>query len=341
MPDAFLALDAREQADILSTVAARTGRQAPILEKDVWICWALQTLFAIPQHHPMAFKGGTSLSKVYRAIDRFSEDIDITLDYSAFDDDFDPFDPGVSKRRIGKFSDRLKTYVNDYIGDVVLPALDAAAQHLETAARPRCNFRDDGETVEIAYPSTLGASTVAPIPPYLDSRVLLEFGGRNVIDPHERHEIAPDIARDVPTLHYPTATVTVLSPARTFWEKATLVHVECYRRRLANRPEKLARHWFDLARLAAHSIGRSALSDRALLEDVVRLKKVFFNAGYANYDKCLTGELRLVPDDDQLPGLADDYDTMRAAGYLGNNAPDFDFVIDQLRNVEARANPPP
>lgn len=73
MPEVFLSLPIRERTDILQTVAARTGRQADILEKDVWICWVLQTLFAIPDRHPMALKGGTSLSKVYRVIDRFSE----------------------------------------------------------------------------------------------------------------------------------------------------------------------------------------------------------------------------------------------------------------------------
>ena len=85
LPDAFLSLPAHERTEILQTVAARTGRQADLLEKDIWICWALDILFSNPTRHPMAFKGGTSLSKVYRVIDRFSEDVDLTLDYRAFD----------------------------------------------------------------------------------------------------------------------------------------------------------------------------------------------------------------------------------------------------------------
>ena len=100
--EAFLSLPTRERTDILRTVASRAGRQADILEKDVWICWVLATLFAIPDGHPMAFKGGTSLSKVYRVIDRFSEDVDITLDYRAFEDDFDPFDPRASNSAMGE-----------------------------------------------------------------------------------------------------------------------------------------------------------------------------------------------------------------------------------------------
>ena len=84
MADAFLSLPAADRRNILETAAARSGRPAAILEKDVWICRVLQVLFSIPDRHPMAFKGGTSLSKVYDVIDRFSEDVDITLDYRAF-----------------------------------------------------------------------------------------------------------------------------------------------------------------------------------------------------------------------------------------------------------------
>jgi hypothetical protein len=86
MADSYFSLKPLEQKEILQTAAAQLGRQAAVLEKDIWVCWVLQTLFSIPDAHPMAFKGGTSLSKIYDIIDRFSEDVDITLDYREFDD---------------------------------------------------------------------------------------------------------------------------------------------------------------------------------------------------------------------------------------------------------------
>ena len=218
----FLSLDAQEQGDILRTVADRSGRPAVILQKHIWVCWARQAVFSIPHHHPMAFKGGTSLAKVYGIIDRFSEDVDITLDYRAFEDDFDPFDPAASKTRTRRFSDRLKGHVQRYTREVMAPALSAAADRLATAGR-----------------------------------------------------------RDV---------------------------------------------------------GGAALSDRALLKDVVRHKTVFFNASYANYDQCLDGRLRLVPDHDQLPDLRSDYDAMRAARVVGSEAPEFAVLIEQIRSVESDAN---
>lgn len=97
MGETFQNLEARDQREILQTAAAKCGRRSAILEKDIWLCWVLQVIFSIPDRHPMAFKGGTSLSKVYGIIDRFSEDVDLTLDYRAFDDDFDPFAAGVAK----------------------------------------------------------------------------------------------------------------------------------------------------------------------------------------------------------------------------------------------------
>ena len=333
MADAFLSLPAVDQRDILQTAAARLGRPAVVLEKDVWICRVLETLFSIPDGHPMAFKGGTSLSKVYGVIDRFSEDVDITLDYRAFADGFDPFAPGVSRSAIRRFGDRLKSRVDDYVRHVVGPALQAAAGELPASGRPAVRIGEDGERVWFAYPSAVEN----PIG-YLATEVLLEFGGRNVVDPNERHRIVPDIAALTPDLDWPTATVTVLSPARTFWEKATLIHVECHRRRLSAGPERLSRHWFDLACLARHHAGRAALADHVLLEDVVRHKTVFFNASYAHYDRCLDGRLRLVPDDDRIDGLRTDYDAMRRAGIVGVDAQPFDDLIERLRALEAEIN---
>lgn len=335
MAEPFLSLDVRERADILRTLAVRTGRSAVILEKDIWLCWVLQALFSMPDSLPMAFKGGTSLSKVYRVVDRFSEDVDVTLDYRAFEDGFDPFADSASRTGIKRFCGRLKASVATYLREIVAPALGDAAERLSADGLHGIRIGEDGETIRFAYPSA-----VEEVDGYVRSEVLLELGGRNVIDPNERHTVVPDMAALVPEFCYPVADVTVLSPARTFWEKATLIHVECHRRRLADRPERLSRHWYDLIRLATHDVGQAALADRELLADVVRHKKVFFHAGYAHYDRCLDGRLRLVPDDDQLPGLKADYDAMRAAAIVGGDAPKFDALIETIRNLETALNHP-
>lgn len=281
----------------------------------------------------MAFKGGTSLSKVYRIIDRFSEDLDITLDYRHFNDDFDPFWEGVSRNKIKQFSDRLKSYVKSYTEDVVVPALATKTDALATSDQHEIRVDDDGEKIWFSYPSAVESRD-----DYLKSEVLIELGGRNVIDPNERHEIIPDVATLTQGLEYPKALVTVLSPSRTFWEKATLIHVECNRGHLKESPDRLSRHWYDIACLARHDAGISAISDRALFEDVVRHKKVFFNAGYAKYQECLIGKLKLIPDDDGLLGLRIDYGRMLSAGMLNAEAPNFDALIEDIRRIETKVN---
>lgn len=317
-------------------MAARVGRPAVILEKDIWICWVLRTVFSIPNAHPMAFKGGTSLSKVYRIIDRFSEDIDITLDYREFGHDFDPFAPGVSRTRIDKFSQQLKSCVVHYARDVVRPALKAEADRLGMPGQHEVRVDANGEEVRFSYPSRVEDQAA-----YLHSEVRLEFGGRNVTDPNERHQIAPDIAAFTPEIKYPIATAIVLSPLRTFWEKVTLIHVECHRPPRPAGLHRLSRHWFDLTCLAADEAGQTALSDHELLEDVVRVKKLFFNASYAQYDRCLDGHLQLVPDRDRLDELRNDYAEMRAAGMVKADAPDFNALIERLRELETQMNDRP
>ena len=269
----------------------------------------------------------------WRIIDRFSEDVDVTLDHRHFNDDFDPFADGASRTQTGRFSERLRARVARYLRDVIAPALDRAARRLAPNGRYDIHVGDDGETIRFAYPSA-----VEERGGYVSSEVLLEFGGRNVIDPNERHAIVPDILALTRDLDFPGATVTVLSPARTFWEKATLIHVACHRRQFANKPDRLSRHWFDLMCLAAHDVGRAAMADRQLFADVVRHKKVFFHAGNANYDQCLDGRLRLVPDDDQLPALQSDYDAMRSARIVGDDAPEFEGLMGEIHNIQTQIN---
>ncbi len=329
----FLELSAEEQSDILQTVAPQLGRGAPVLEKDIWVCWTLQALFSMPGAHPMAFKGGTSLSKVYGVIDRFSEDIDITLDYRAFEEGFDPFAEGVSRTKTKQFSDRLKSHVFAYANEVVVPYLESELAKLPTAEQHTVELDDGGEKIWVTYPSVVEGTGE-----YIRSQVLIELGGRNVIDPNETHTVSPYISELTQGLLYPSSEVVVLSPERTFWEKATLIHVECNRGRLRESAERLSRHWYDLVMLAEHPAGQSAVENRELFEEVVRHKKAFFHTGYANYDECLNGQLKLLPETDTLEGLRADYEKMVRAGMMYSTPPGFEEIVDSIRDLESRVN---
>ena len=172
----------------------------------------------------------------------------------------------------------------------------------------------------------------------MGNSVLIEFGGRNITEPNAEHNIEPDIAPYVTSLAFPRSTVSVLSPARTFWEKATLIHVECWRNEFRASAERLSRHWYDLAMLADSDHGHAAIEDRGLLVDVVKHKKVFYNASYANYDDCLVGQIRLIPEVAVLAALNDDFQRMVSAGMFICDPPTFDTIVDRLRALEAAIN---
>lgn len=287
----------------------------------------------MPDAHPMAFEGGTSLSKVYGAIDRFSEDIDLTLDYRHFEGSFDPFVEGVSNSRVKKLSDHLKSAVKSYANDTVVPFLRAALGKLPGAERCAIEVDESGEKVWVSFPSVIEEAD-----DYLKSQVLIEFGGRNVIDPNERHTIRPDVAALTAELDYPTGEVVVLSPERTFWEKATLIHAECHRGPLKKNAERLSRHWYDLVMLSQHASGRAAIGNRELFEDVVRHKQVFFKAGYANYGACLERQIRLLPQGDALDELRVDYTKMIEAGLMYQTPPAFEEIVESIAELERGIN---
>lgn len=259
MAERYLDLAAGEQSAILRAKAPELGRVPDVLEKDIWVCWTLQQLFSMPGRLPMAFKGGTSLSKVFGAIERFSEDIDITLDYRGLSAGVDPFATGLSGRQLRRLSDDLKGFVKAHVTDVVRPWLAEQLAAQLPSGGYALELSDDGEQLRLYYPSALTERGS-----YLRDSVLLEFGGRNIIEPNETHLIRPDIAAGLAGLLFPAAEVSVLAPARTFWEKATLMHVECHRDSLRQSAERLSRHWYDLFMLARCDIGRQARVCRIL-----------------------------------------------------------------------------
>nr|WP_306310584.1 nucleotidyl transferase AbiEii/AbiGii toxin family protein [Xenorhabdus aichiensis] len=292
----------------------------------------MKTLFSLPDAPPMAFKGGTSLSKVFNVISRLSEDIDITLDYQYFADGFDPFATSQSRNKIKKFTDRLKRHIFQYANDVVIPYIRSELNNLPTAALHSIRIDESGEKIWVSYPS----ATEQP-DEYLKSEVLIELGGRNVIEPNEFHVVKPYVSEVVTDLEFPVEQVVVLSPERTFWEKATLIHVECHRG-VRESADRLSRHWYDLVMLFQHDIGKKAIRNRELLEDVIKLKSVFFNARYANYEECLDKRLLLLPHDKGLTALRADYQDMLSSEMIYGLPLTFEEIVGSIQQIERQIN---
>ncbi len=325
MAPRFFDLSAADRRDVLEVVAAESGLPPAIIEKDVWICWALAEVFSNSAGMPMAFKGGTSLSKVFGAINRFSEDLDITLGFLQSDERLPE-----SRNQRDKMSMQLRRRVADHIDAAIMPVLRAK---LSLVSRGSTVVFDGAEVVTVIYKSCLTKTGRYVLP-----QVRLEFGGRNRITPSDWHLVTTYIDSAGIGLMTPRASVNVLSPVRTFWEKVTLAHAECSRSEWRHDGDRFARHWSDLAALADHQIGERALAHRAVLEDVVRIKTTFWSSAAANYELCLVGRCRLVPSGELLNGLRRDYRAMVSAGMFAAPPPAFELVLEQVGDLEARIN---
>jgi hypothetical protein len=330
MPEQFMKLSESEQGDILNAVAHQLKKAPVVLEKDVWVCWALQALFTMPGRLPMAFKGGTALSKAYNIIERFSEDIDITLDYRSFVDEIKG-EP--SKSAIKKLSDLLKRFVAKHLNTVVKPYFDTLLAEQFPDRKHSVDLSEDGEKLRIYYPSVFEEQFGR----YLAANVLIEFGGRNIAEPNEDHMVRPYVAEVLTELSFPEATVTVLAMARSFWEKATLIHVECNRTEFKASGERLSRHWYDMSCLHRSGKAQHAIADRAMLADVIKYKKLFYNASYANYDDCLSASLKLIPGSAFIDALEKDFQQMIEAGMF-YGMPSFDEIIKDIHDLEKLIN---
>ncbi|MGV6483081.1 nucleotidyl transferase AbiEii/AbiGii toxin family protein [Stenotrophomonas indicatrix] len=335
--DSYFGLDKEAQSALLELALNRGhGPNAAVLEKDIWLCLVLQELFSMPDSLPMVFKGGTSLSKVYAAISRFSEDVDVTLDWRklvAPPADLDT----LSNNAIRNLSDRIQEELQKHLENKLRPALE---QQLKRHANVSVDFAQDSQgniikdALVVRYPSAADYGDG-----YIRPSVLIEFGGRNDIEPEEEKVITPEVATLFPDVQFPQARVTVLSPIRTFWEKATLAHDEAHRPVEKKRSsERQSRHWYDLFRLADHSIGRDALKSRTILEQVVVTKARFFKYGFSRYDSCLNGGFRIIPDQNALSELQADYVTMTKSSMFYGSPVDWATVENRLRVLEKEIN---
>ena len=352
MSNNFFTLSAEEQSALIKKASDQCHLPEIIIEKDIWVCWLLQKIFTLPIQ--MAFKGGTSLSKVFNLIKRFSEDCDITIDYHHFKPDLNL--ENISRTQLKKHGDQLKAQLQTYISDTALPHLKNEISKIFPDEKFKITLSDDGEQLRFYYPSVVNTSFLAAqngdflitensdyllteTGSYLRDHVFIEFGVRNSTEPCENHLIEPYLSQAIKIdLGLPKTMVNTLSPTRTFFEKATLIHVECHRDRMIKTPERLSRHWYDLFMLQTSWVGKQALSQHAILKSVIEHKKAFFNASYANYDDCLLKKFRLIPDTYYLKTLEQDYTQMINAGMFHETPPTFNEIIKTLGGLERSIN---
>lgn len=322
-----IALATSKQRMIVFTEAASKLKLPPyIVEKDFWVSWVLGKMFADPfLRDILRFKGGTSLSKAYGVIERFSEDIDLILDARVVlfaDEELEQksntrqaaFNKDVERRAEEYIQSELKANISKVLGKVCKIKGDT----------------DDGHVLQIVYPKVFDYAYIQPM-------IKLEIGPLSLWDPIEERSITSFVSKTLPELKISDPVVPTIKAERTFWEKITILHHE------ANRPAdkgpvpaRYSRHYYDVFKLGHTDIKEKAFADLDLLKGVVNFKIRFYPRGWAKYEEAKPGTMKLLPPEHSMPILKDDYKKMQNMIY--GDAPDWDTILAYLTDLENEIN---
>jgi hypothetical protein len=337
--DTVIGLSPRERAELFDQTAQLTGMAAMIVEKDFWVCWTLKQMFGLPEiGEHLIFKGGTSLSKAFKLIERFSEDIDVSVDRSflGFGGDNEPESAPSSKRQQERIS-RLKAACQQFVTTRLRPVLeDALSGELPKSQSWSLTLDEedkDGQTLLFEYPSSYEPGAHG----YIRRMVKIEMGARADHWPFESKEITPYVAEEFPDGFKERGTVVkVLSAERTFWEKATILHAEHHRPIEKPMPERFSRHYYDLFEMVRRGVAASAAAKPGLLARVAEHKSLYFRSGWAKYDEAKKGSLRLSVREGRIAALRSDYQKMQQMFFKA--PPSLEEILEELSEWEKSFN---
>jgi len=308
-----------------------------IIEKDYWVVWVLERLFSLKKMKShLTFKGGTSLSKVYGVIDRFSEDIDLSIEKEllGFGAPSDP-EHAPSKKKQRAVLDNLSRACSNYVQTELLDDLkEAFVAKLRTADGWRV-FSDqedpDAQTLLFEYPTK--TSKIG----YIRPLVKIEMGARAEHWPVSEHKIQSYVKEALKEkIHEPEICVRVLNAERTFWEKATILHQYAHLPEDKKLPPRISRHFYDFFRLLNSEIKKKALAETALLERVATHKSIYFASSWANYGAARKETLKLFPPARILKELEKDYVLMNAMFF--REIPDWTLILKTIEKFEKEFN---
>jgi hypothetical protein len=344
--NSFLSAAAEDRRDAFLGAGRRLGTPEQNIEKDFWVSWTLDTLFngADAGGPRLLFKGGTSLSKAFGLISRFSEDIDITifrddLGEGARVEELEALSGKKRRRRLDAIKAASQAYVNDAMRTQVANHLSEALQAAEleaTAGRVELDPDDpDHQSLIIWYPKVTVAADG-----YIRPAVKIESGAKSALDPNRPVVIRPYVADDVAGMDLSVPNVTTVVAERTFWDKAVILHGlrQWFERRgvLRGGGQRISRHYYDVYRLLDSDAGRNAAKDLDLAVDCVRHARMFFNSHDLNLVTATPGSFTLSPNRDMAANLARDYTAM--SGMIFGKAPSLDEILKRIDDFEHQIN---
>lgn len=337
---AVIRAPARDRLDLFLAAANRLGAPIGNVEKDFWVCWTLDALYhRLPGDGPrLLFKGGTSLSKAYGLINRFSEDIDVTvfrddLEQAATVEELEALSGKKRRARLDAIRDACRSYITGPLRESLAGLLAEAtsgAGHVEIdQADP------DGQTLLLWYPQVEPRDGA-----YVRPAVRIESGAKSALDPNRPVLIRPYIGDDTPDLDLLVPDVTTIEPGRTFWDKVVIAHGlrRWYERRgvLRQEGQRISRHYYDLHQLLASQAGKDALGDLELARDCVRHARMFFDRPDFDLASAQPGTFAIAPVEGMIDALRRDY--ANTAAMIFGEPPSFDLILDSMQQLDAAVN---
>ena len=313
---------------VLTQAANKTGLPVQAVEKDLWVTVVLQIVFSLPIANRLVFKGGTSLSKVWKVIRRFSEDIDLAIDPSIWG-----FEGDLTKKQIKRLRKTSSIFVRDELCRSLQKAVSETGmeQWLQVESDP--DGEGDGtypepRVIHISYKSLFDEDL-----PYLNSEVKLEIGARSLLEPMAKAAVT-SILED--TLPISTTIKQVMIPTalaeKTFLEKAFLLH-ELFSAQSSREANRKSRHLYDLAQIMNTDIASRAIADDDLWNTIHHHRELFTSMSGVDYTPDIRKRIRLLPPDDVIDDWRNDYKDMQSSMIYGEK-PTFEELMRKMAELE-------
>lgn len=331
MKNSFVTLNDSDRAMVITQTAQRVHLPPNVVEKDWWVTAVLMAILGTSCSKYVCFKGGTSLSKAWELIERFSEDVDLALSPAFFG-----IEPTTRSQRLklrkesrlfltGKLSAEITERLNDMGARdfEVVPVVMADTKDGEVAI----DGDKDPTVLLVKYKSVLDSTLQ-----YVQPMVKLETSCLSMSEPIERRLISSIIAQQFPQIEKTDAfAMETVVPTRTFLEKAFLLNEEYQKQK--PRSLRMSRHLYDLERLMDTHFAEEALNDAALYNAVVEHRRTFYALKYIDYDANGPSRIRIVPPTEILSEWQDDYAKMRKTFIYGDSL-SFDDLIDRMEQLQ-------
>jgi len=321
-----------EKKLIFESVAYQMRINPAIIEKDYWVCLTLYYLFSFSSFKDhLVFKGGTCLSKVYNVIERFSEDIDLILDWRLLNYGIlEPWNDR-SKTKQLKFIEETRIRLFQFLKNVFLPKFKEEMSKLLGFNINAYIREDDLGTVLFEYPRLYDNNSIL-------NEIRIEIGTLASWEPNKDATLVPYISKYYPNLfNNPIVNVKATTIERTFWEKITILHQESHRPETSKMPNRYSRHYYDVYKIyQSELIDKNSEKFIELLPKVAIFKDKFYPRAWARYDLARIGTLKIVPKNIFMEQLKKDYQDMQDMIY--DERPNFNELIDSIKKIEEDIN---